>query len=32
MHDLIIAAAFIAMLIAPAVVASFTGNTAEAEA
>ena len=32
MHDFIIASAFILMLIAPAIVASFTGNTAEAEA
>jgi len=32
MHDLMIAAAFVLMLIAPAVVASFTGSTAEAEA
>lgn len=32
MHNLIIASVFVLMLVAPAVVASFTGNTAEVEA
>lgn len=32
MHNLLIASVFVLMLVAPAVVASFTGNTAEADA